>query len=457
MSKNEINRIKIYIILLIATLCVLGIYVTVTYNSNQVVRKIDYATITDTEGLDCLVEIKPRGGSTDAWIKNVHENGRIVQYAGIIYDIQVTNMTELEIRDWKVRVNVPRQCYINNAWCGQIEFHQNLAVEEKVQTLDLRKCYEDKVVFEVDAQYLESDLMIPMYLEDYFYYVPSIKDKEDFILPSSIEDGVHQIKRVDFIAYHKTYNDDISPMEFPSFEITYKLCTNIVEQLVFWILILLSVAWCSAIFNTYVIYRKTRRLLEKTKCDAQIIEQSMSAFVQFIDAKDPSTQGHSRRVAMYARKLGEKIGLSSSECERLYYIALMHDCGKIGIPDSILKKPDKLTEEEFEIIKKHTTMGKKILNDFTSIDGIIDGAMYHHERFDGKGYPCGLKGKEIPLIARIICIADSFDVMNSERCYKKRTDEKDIIEQIVVNKGTQFDPELADIFLKMISDKEIEF
>ena len=135
----------------------------------------------------------------------------------------------------------------------------------------------------------------------------------------------------------------------------------------------------------------------------------------------------------------------------------MHDCGKIGIPDAILNKPDKLTEEEYEIIKTHTIQGNRILKDFTSIEGIRDGALYHHERYDGKGYPQGLKGEEIPLIARIICVADSFDVMNSERCYQHKMTKEDILEQLEINKGAQFDPKIVDCFLAMIAAGTIEF
>jgi hypothetical protein len=138
------------------------------------------------------------------------------------------------------------------------------------------------------------------------------------------------------------------------------------------------------------------------------------------------------------------------ELDRIYYTALLHDCGKIGVPDNILGKPGKLTDEEFKIIKSHTVRGGEILDHFKSLEGVNEGALYHHERYDGKGYPKGLAGKEIPLIARIICVADSFDTMNSNRVYRKKLTKECIINEIETNKGRQFDPEIADVMLKLL-------
>ena len=135
--------------------------------------------------------------------------------------------------------------------------------------------------------------------------------------------------------------------------------------------------------------------------------------------------------------------LDSQTTKQFGYIALMHDCGKIGIPDEILNKPGALLEEERNIIKSHTVIGGNVLADFNAIDGISDGAMYHHERFDGKGYPSGLKGEDIPLCARIICVADSYDAMNSDRIYRNRLSKSDILKELRLNSGTQFDPQIV--------------
>ena len=143
------------------------------------------------------------------------------------------------------------------------------------------------------------------------------------------------------------------------------------------------------------------------------------------------------------------------DVQNCYYIALMHDCGKIGIPDSILNKPGKLTPEERQIMESHTKLGANILQRFTAIPGIQDGALHHHERYDGKGYPDGLKGEEISMIARIICVADAFDAMNSDRCYRKRLEPDKIMEELKTHAGQQFDAKIVTCMLQLLHDGTI--
>ena len=206
-----------------------------------------------------------------------------------------------------------------------------------------------------------------------------------------------------------------------------------------------------------VISVKIRQYREQHEHDNKMIRESIETFTGFIDAKDPYTNGHSNRVAGYTRLIAEQMGFEGEELDRIYYIALLHDCGKIGIPDSILSKPDKLTDEEFQIIKSHTVRGGEILDHFKSLEGVSEGALYHHERYDGKGYPKGLSGEEIPLIARMICVADSFDTMNSNRVYRNKLTKESIINEIESNRGSQFDPEIADVMLKLLRSSDSLF
>lgn len=186
-----------------------------------------------------------------------------------------------------------------------------------------------------------------------------------------------------------------------------------------------------------------------------IIEESLKTFANIIDAKDKYTNGHSMRVAFYSRELARKLNMSEEEQERIYYIALMHDIGKIGVADGILNKPGKLTPEEKEVIRNHPKIGGEILKDFTSLPGISDGARYHHERYDGTGYNEGLKGEEIPFYARIICVADSYDAMAADRCYSKGMDAESIKKEIRDNMGTQFDPKIAEIMLELMEEGKV--
>lgn len=160
-------------------------------------------------------------------------------------------------------------------------------------------------------------------------------------------------------------------------------------------------------------------LLEKqTKRDQKLLHEVITAFANSIDAKDEYTHGHSSRVAEYSKKLAEMNFKTEQECEEIYYAALLHDIGKIGIPDSIITKDGKLTDEEYETIKQHPALGAKILKSITEFPYLSIGAGGHHERYDGKGYPHHLKGTDIPEIARIVSVADAYDAMSSKRSYR---------------------------------------
>ena len=167
-----------------------------------------------------------------------------------------------------------------------------------------------------------------------------------------------------------------------------------------------------------------------------------------VDAKDAYTCGHSERVALLSRHLAKTIKLADSEVERVYMAGLLHDVGKIGVPEAVLQKPGKLTPEEFDQMKKHPEIGARILADIKQIRDIIPGVLHHHERYDGKGYPAGLPGESIPLMGRVLCLADCFDAMTSNRTYRKALPLEVALTEIRRCSGTQFDPGLAEAFLR---------
>ena len=172
-----------------------------------------------------------------------------------------------------------------------------------------------------------------------------------------------------------------------------------------------------------------------------------------VDAKDAYTCGHSERVALLSRHLAGLVRLPDNEIERIYMAGLLHDVGKIGVPETVLQKTGKLTPEEFDQMKKHPEIGARILADVKQVEDIIPGVLYHHERYDGKGYPTGLAAKNIPLMGRIICLADCFDAMTSNRTYRKALPLEVALTEIRRCSGTQFDPELAEAFLKIAPDE----
>lgn len=242
------------------------------------------------------------------------------------------------------------------------------------------------------------------------------------------------------------------PSHYRTASITVTKTKRIYEYPLFWILSAVILLAAAAIATYLILSARLRASKRRQKELKNIIEQSLSTFAEAIDAKDKYTQGHSLRVAAYSRELALRMGLPEEEQERIYYIAFLHDIGKIGIPDSILNKPDKLTPEEDAIIRTHPIIGGRILENFTAIKGITAGAKYHHERLDGNGYCEGLKGDQIPLEARIIGVADTYDAMSSTRCYRKAMPSEVIIEELTKISGTQLDPVVVKHMLDMIQD-----
>lgn len=195
---------------------------------------------------------------------------------------------------------------------------------------------------------------------------------------------------------------------------------------------------------------------DKQKQLERVTLQTITTIANIIDAKDEYTKGHSYRVAEYSSALAQELGYSKEKVASVKYIGLLHDIGKIGIPDSILNKPGRLSDNEFALMRKHAEIGGNILSGNNMIDGLDEGAKYHHERYDGRGYPNGLKGEEIPEMARIIGIADAYDAMTSNRVYRRRLSNEKVISELKNCSGTQFDPKLAEIFVKMIEAGKLE-
>ncbi len=189
-------------------------------------------------------------------------------------------------------------------------------------------------------------------------------------------------------------------------------------------------------------------IMELTRMTTETAEALASA----IDAKDAYTHGHSTRVAEYSREIARRFGKSEAACRNIYISALLHDVGKIGVPNSIINKKGPLTKEEYDVVKTHPVIGAQILANITQIPHIADGAYCHHERYDGNGYPSGVAGKQIPEIGRIIAVADAYDAMTSNRSYRKLLPQETARAEIGTGIGSQFDPDFAKIMLEMIDE-----
>ncbi|SNU04488.1 energy-coupling factor transport system substrate-specific component [Lachnospiraceae bacterium] len=260
-----------------------------------------------------------------------------------------------------------------------------------------------------------------------------------------------------------TYNFKLALIDGSTHEVRQEVSYKIVKQKAFYeewwfyLMILLIILMFIVNFVQIYLHSRTAALKKRVEENKRLFTQTATALVNAIDAKDKYTQGHSSRVADYSKKIAELKGMSEEECEEVYYAALLHDVGKIGVPSSIINKDTRLTDEEYEIIKTHPTQGEQILSSITEFPFLTVGALFHHERYDGRGYPNHIKATDIPEMARIIAVADSYDAMTSKRSYRDPMPQQKVREEFVKGSGTQFDPEYARLMVHMIDlDSEYE-
>ncbi len=396
---------------------------------------------------DLCIRIAPR---SNTWTKLIDLKGEGLEepdFQAFTYDFYLSNNTDDEVADYTYTFTFDRDVLLMSAWNGSIEIHQNRDGREYTALVpDLREF--DPTAYDLDiVEADDGEVLIHMASGDHLVYIPS-SGENAMEIPIQANEGV-----TPGIIMYIPIGEDINGS---TLTLDYTFNRVLESEPLFRISLAAFGLWSLALIICLIVVLQIRKYSVQHEHDLEMIKESIETFTGFIDAKDPYTNGHSNRVAEYTRLIAEELGFSGEELDRIYYVALLHDCGKIGVPDNILSKPGRLTEEEFEIIKSHTTRGGEILSSFKSLSDVDEGALYHHERYDGKGYPEGKAGEDIPLIARMICVADSFDAMNSNRVYRKKLSKEAIIAEIEHNKGTQFDPKIADILLGFIRSGKVE-
>ncbi len=296
-----------------------------------------------------------------------------------------------------------------------------------------------------------------------YAYLEGIDGEPDAVLQSRLNNSVYTNLPVGTYTYHLAVLDSMGH-EVVS-EVTYTIVKDKEIYDNWWFYLYAVVVFAAIIaYLTWLFFRTQiqrtinvqKRELQLARDHAEMGNETVLTIARTVDAKDENTSQHSYRVSEYSVLIARKLGFTEEECENLRKAALLHDIGKIGIPDSVLNKPGKLTEEEYDMMKSHVVKGGEILSKFKMIDHVAEGALYHHERYDGTGYVHGLKGEEIPLYARIIGIADAFDAMTANRVYRKRLDIDYVLRELKRCSGTQFDPKLVTIMLDLIERKEID-
>ena len=322
--------------------------------------------------------------------------------SGAQYDGSIVNKSNYTLRDWRIVLLMPGKSHIDSSWNGTYTYEGN----------DIVYIPDDSIGMNVLPAHERNTFGMVMYSH-----------------------GLMNIYRFQVIGY---------------------LEKKITDYPLFYVMLVLTGAFLALVIGNVAVVLRMRKLEHRRIMDEKIIIDTLQMLAKLIDAKDAYTNGHSDRVAEYAVLLAKEMHMKPDDIRFMRYMGLMHDCGKMGIPDSVLNRPAKLTPEEMDIIRSHTVLGGRIVENFTAMPGVRECALYHHERYDGKGYPEGLKGEEIPLLARIICVADSFDAMNSDRCYRKRLKKSVIVKELKENAGTQFDPQIAMLMVKLIEEGKVE-
>lgn len=387
-----------------------------------------------------------RGRTTDAWEKQIKKDGKTINLQAAVYDLSVVNRSKSNVDDWSLELDIVNPCAINNAWSGTVEIIQHRGITMS-QELDLQNFNMREIT--LDHTYCDPDILIWLKPGDKIIYHPSTLMQEVPIEYNADYDGIANCGMI--------FYTNNAKMDVRKFRIQYSLKKSYFQGAIGELFILLFALWGVYFFILVIAEYSHAQYEQKLKKNEEILNETLAVFCKFVDAKDPYTQGHSNRVAVYSKLIAQALGLSEQECKNVYYVALLHDIGKCYVPDEILKKTSSLTKEEFAIIKTHTTKGAELLSDFTSIPrtDMTAGAMYHHERYDGTGYPQGKKGMNIPLIGRIICVADSYDAMSSDRYYRSRLSREARVRELKKNSGTQFDPRIVAVFLNLMETGKI--
>lgn len=410
---------------------------------------------------DLTVDLTVRSGDSGAWLKDpiLDDDGNELHGAsvGTIYEVVIVNKSKNVVSDWTIRIPINEMMWVNNNWNSKMEIHQDVNGDEKVLAIDLS----DYSEYDINLDYYidHTGPMIPLYPGDYFIYLPEEIAEEKPIAPPKTGEVGEATARFGYIMYIPDQTVDYIA-DFSGGEINYYMYENPFIQKWFWVLISLLFIWLVSLIVIVIVRVQTSRLIKLQKQqkahDEMMVRETMQLIINMIESKDPNTKGHSIRVAELSQKISREMGFSEEESNNVYYIGLLHDCGKINIPNAILKNPGRLSNDEYEVMKKHTVYGANVLKDFTSITDIGIGAKYHHERYDGHGYPSGLEGTDIPVVARIIGVADAFDAMNSNRCYRESLPADVIMKELVSNRGKQFDPEILDVLLALLEKGEVQ-
>ncbi len=396
---------------------------------------------------EAVVDIHPRGGTTDSWEKKDTSSIGVVLNAKI-YDMVVTNNSKTLMDDWKLRMDIKEECYLNNGWCGSFEIHQfSEEGEERVQTVDLRNYKQSE--FKIEYRIAGQDLLIPLKNGDYVIYIPDGSDVSGEV-PIKGSNEMSGMVTCGFIMYSRSGSVDTS-----NYELTYTLHKSYFSGAEGSFFVVAFFTWMLAMLIIFIIFVISVQYEQRFLAQSRMLGDVFKLCCTLSDSRDYYSKEHSIRVAKYSRLIAEKMGMDKSDCDTVYNAAMLHNIGNSFVSEQILRKMGRLTSEEFSMVKTHTSKGAEVLKDIKNIPHAEEAALYHHERYDGTGYPMGKKGDDIPLVARIVAVADAYDAMANDRPYRKKFMKDQIREEFIKNRGTQFDPMIVGAFLDIMGEREL--
>ena len=435
--KGVIKKLLVILFIILGVLLIsFVIHIHEINLENSMLREIDQ----ESTATDVMIDIHPRGQVTDKWEKDNAFPNKII-YARI-YEATVNNNSDGLMLDWSIRLNITEDCFLNNAWCGTVEVHQLINGTENVQTIDLRN-YDEKDI-ELVHYVAGQDLLIPLSSGDYIVYHSDGTGVSGESPLGNSKNSSGQAN-VGLIMYSES-----GDVDFSDFKLDYYIKKSYLSGDDGFAFTVLFAAWLLLFMISLVVSALVLHFEGRLYSRNRLVEESFRLCAAIADMKDPYIKDHSRRTAKYAKMIAEQMGMAKDDCENVYYVAMLHDIGNYFVAEQILRKSGSLSKEEFEAIKNHTRKGAEMLEDMESLPHVVEGALYHHERYDGNGYPTGIKGDEIPLIARIISVADAFDAMNSDRAYRNRLQSESIKRELRDNSGSQFDPVIVGVFMEII-------
>ena len=447
---NRIDNQKKVIRILFFTLLAITSVLTVLFiihvinvkNYNEEWRVIS----SESTSAQVMVDIHPRGGVTDSWEKTNTGLGKNLNAK--IYEMVITNNAHTYVEDWYIQVNFNENCYLNNGWCGTFEVHQiDESGKDIFQTIDLRNYNTQDLT--INYHMGGQDLLIPLASGDYFIYHPDTAEASGEVPIKGSED-MSGSAICGIIMYSLTGDVDLS-----DYELSFRLHKSVWEGFAGRIFIFAFSFLALSFIILATVYIVSVRFEDRIISQSKILSASLKVCCSLADSRDYYSKGHSERVAEYSRMIGEKMGMDKSDCDIVYNAALLHNIGNAFVSEQILRKNGKLTRDEYAEVKKHASKGAEILKEIKDIPLAAEAALYHHERFDGSGYPEGKKEAEIPLIARIVAVADAYDAMSNDRPYRGKLMRDQIREEFIKNRGIQFDPEIVTAFLDIMGERNL--